>query len=116
MQGEKTSLATVSFGKYRGKPVEVLRDDPSYVNWLTNQAWFRERHPTLFQVIVNNFGEPSETPEHNRLQTRFLDRDFRIAALGPCGVWWAADPRPLIAHEVETTRQRLNYVEKWRRK
>lgn len=66
----------IPIGKYKGQRVEVLQSDPSYADWLTAQAWFRERYAGLFQIIVNNFREPAETPEHNRLQARFLDPAF----------------------------------------
>ena len=66
----------IPFGKYRGQPVAVLQHDRGYLDWLTAQPWFRERYGGLFQIIVNNFAEPSETPEHNRLQARFLDPAF----------------------------------------
>jgi hypothetical protein len=66
----------VPFGKYKGQPVEVLANDRGYLDWLTAQAWFRERYAGIYTLIVNNFGEPTETPEHNALQARFLDEDF----------------------------------------
>jgi len=66
----------VPFGKYKGKPAEALRGDPGYCEWLLGQGWAKDRFPGLIQIIANNFGEPSETPEHNKLQTQFLDREF----------------------------------------
>jgi hypothetical protein len=63
----------VPFGKYKGHPVEVLAADHAYCDWLVAQAWFRERYGNFYTLIVNNFAEPSETPEHNALQARFLD-------------------------------------------
>jgi uncharacterized protein (DUF3820 family) len=82
--------AIVPFGKYRGQPIEVLRADQQYVDWLMAQDWFRERNPSLYQIIINNFQEPSETPEHNTLQVRFLDEKFRLAFLTALG--W----RPMV--------------------
>jgi hypothetical protein len=73
---ENKSTAVVPFGKYKGQPIETLRADAGYVDWLMAQDWFRERYQPIYQIVVNNFGEPSETPEHNRLQARFLDKDF----------------------------------------
>lgn len=67
----------VPFGKYKGKPVEALAQDRQYVEWLTAQPWFKDRYQTIYNVIVNNFQEPSETPEHNALQVLFLDAAFR---------------------------------------
>jgi hypothetical protein len=40
------------------------------------QAWFRERYQNFYTIIVNNFAEPSETPEHNAMQAEFLDPRF----------------------------------------
>jgi hypothetical protein len=68
----------VPFGKYKGQPVEVLAADKSYCDWLAGQDWFRDRYTTIHTLIVNNFREPSETPEHNALQARFLDPDWRV--------------------------------------
>jgi hypothetical protein len=69
--------AVVPFGKYRGQQVEQLAADPEYCEWLMGQSWFVEKYQAIHTVIINNFGEPSETPEHNRLQLRFLDETFR---------------------------------------
>jgi uncharacterized protein (DUF3820 family) len=67
----------VPFGKYRGRLVEeVLADDPQYLEWLSGQDWFREKHLNLYQVIINRGFEPEETPEHNALQVLFLDDNF----------------------------------------
>jgi hypothetical protein len=66
----------IPFGKYKGRPVEALAQDREYSDWLTGQAWFRERYANYYTLIVNNFGEASETPEHNAAQAEFLDEAF----------------------------------------
>ena len=67
----------VPFGKYKGQPMQVMQMDTKYCDWLSKQDWFREQYGNIYnQVIINNFTEPSETPEHNRLQMRFLDENF----------------------------------------
>lgn len=71
---EKNSI--VPFGRYKGQPLEALAADREYLEWLTAQGWFREKYPQHYTLILNNFQEPSETPEHNALQARFLDRGF----------------------------------------
>jgi hypothetical protein len=43
---------------------------------VTGQEWFRTRYASVYQIIVNNFGAPAETPEHNALQVHFLDLEF----------------------------------------
>jgi hypothetical protein len=67
----------VPFGKYKGQPVAVLQQDREYCEWLTSQDWFRARYTTIHTLIINRFGEPSETPEHNALQAKFLDKTWR---------------------------------------
>lgn len=66
----------IEFGKYRGQPVEVLATDPKYTEWLATQPWLKDRYPVIYNVIINNFSDPEETPEHNRLQAKFMDEEF----------------------------------------
>lgn len=66
----------IQFGKYKGQPLEVLRNDKQYTDWLMGQDWFRERFSNAYTLIVNNFGAPAETPEHNSMQALFLDDDL----------------------------------------
>jgi uncharacterized protein (DUF3820 family) len=43
----------IPFGKYKGSLLEeILVDDPSYVDWLAGQDWFRTEFPALHQVII----------------------------------------------------------------
>ena len=76
----------VPFGKYKGQPVERLAQDKDYCEWLASQDWFRNRYATIHSLIINNFGQPAETPEHNALQALFLNeawaKAFVTAALG----------------------------------
>jgi len=76
----------LEFGKYKGQPVEVLANDPSYCQYLINQPGFKEKNYSLYQIIINNFCEPNDTPEHNALQVRFTDDNFCLA-LGKLCHW-----------------------------
>jgi hypothetical protein len=71
----------IPFGKYKGQPAEILREDADYRDWLMGQDWFREKHQHLFTLIVNNFGAPAETPEHNAMQARFLQHEIAAAVV-----------------------------------
>lgn len=66
----------IPFGKYKGQPAEVLMNDPKYVEWLNGQGWVKEKYPQFYTVIINNFQEPSDTPEHNAIQALFLDDEL----------------------------------------
>jgi hypothetical protein len=72
-----SKLEIVPFGKYRGQPVEALAQDREYCEWLSQQDWVRTRYPTIRTLIINHFGEPEETPEHNALEALFVEEDFR---------------------------------------
>ncbi len=67
---------TFPFGKYKGQPLEAALEDKEYIEWLINQSWFLEKHKSIHTLIINNFQEPSDTPEHNILQALFLDKHF----------------------------------------
>ena len=66
----------VPFGKYKGQPLEALAADREYLTWLQGQSWFRERYQQIYALIINNFGEVADTPEHNAMQVLFLEDDF----------------------------------------
>lgn len=74
----------VPFGKYKGRPVVDLIADRDYTDWLAAQPWFRERYQTVYNLIVNTGTQPQDTPEHNKMQARYLDHD---ACLNLLSVW-----------------------------
>ena len=85
----------VPFGKYRGQPVETLVADGDYCDWLSAQPWFRDRYTGIYQIILNGPQPPTETPEHNEMQARFLSDEVCIAlarVLSP-KVEWEVKPR-----------------------
>jgi hypothetical protein len=66
----------IPFGKYKGQPLEVMAQDQQYMEWIQQQGWLAEKYPQINTLIINNFKEPSETPDHNKIQGMFLDMDF----------------------------------------
>ena len=71
----------IPFGKYKGQPVEQLQHDPEYTKWLLQQPWFVEKYTSIQTLIVNNFKEAADTPEHNALQAKFLNRQLAFSVL-----------------------------------
>lgn len=71
----------IPFGKYKGQPLEVLQHDQQYAEWLTSQDWFRQKFQPIYNIIINNFGEPAETPEHNQMQVKFLNEEWRLKTI-----------------------------------
>jgi hypothetical protein len=70
----------VPFGKYKSQPYEVLLTDASYAMYLLSSMYakLQSQHPMLLAFLVSRYGLPDCTPEHNRLQNRFLDDSFAI--------------------------------------
>lgn len=68
----------IPFGKHKGKPVEILASDKEYADWLVAQSWFKEKYVNIYNVLVQNFREPVDTPEHNKIQVRFLKLEYRL--------------------------------------
>ena len=44
--------AIMPFGKYRGAPLDAVRDDTAYADWLLRQRWFREQYPTHREYLL----------------------------------------------------------------
>ena len=105
----------VPFGKYKGQPVEALAADRQYFEWLSAQAWFRERYQNIYTLIVNNFAEPDETPEHNALQMRFLDDDFCVKLARPDGRRILSKGAEWILKELSSTKERIEKELAWKR-
>lgn len=68
------NIEVLKFGQFKGQPVEVLADHPDYVEWLLQQPWFKQKYQAQYNIIINNFAVPNDTPEHNKLQAKFLSR------------------------------------------
>jgi len=72
-----SSLPIVTFGKYKGKPVTEMMADTKYVEWCKQQEFFK-KHTTIYNIVVNQTigsQQPSKTPEHNRIQNLFLNKE-----------------------------------------
>jgi len=75
------SSEIIPFGKYKGQPLEILKEDRQYTEWIMSQDWFVKRYSHLHTIIINNFHQPQDTPEHNQLMTKFLNDDFCFSLL-----------------------------------
>ena len=73
-QQEIDAPVLFSFGKYKNQPVELVRqNDPQYLDWLIGQAWFKEKFPRHYTIIVNYGAATDNTPAHNAMQALFLE-------------------------------------------
>lgn len=76
----RSVVQAIPFGKYKNQPYEVLLADSGYAMYLLSAMYakLQSHHPALLAFLVNRYGLPDSTPEHNRLQNRFLDEAFAI--------------------------------------
>lgn len=72
------TFETVPFGKYKNQSITKLMADTNYINWLKNQPWFENKYKDVYNIVVlNNFqNEDQPTPEHNKIQANFLEKNF----------------------------------------
>jgi hypothetical protein len=76
------SAIVIPFGKHKGSTVaELLAKDPPYVEWVMTQGWVAERFAELHKALASRGAGQDDSPEHNALQARFLEEDFRQAFL-----------------------------------
>jgi len=73
-------LPIVDFGKkHIGRPITELLADTKYVEWRKLQPGFQQKPTQIHNMIVNQTLTPqtqnSKTPEHNKLQNLFLDKN-----------------------------------------
>jgi hypothetical protein len=77
------TLVLVPFGKYKDQPVELMLADQDYVEHMMTQpgfmAFLQQRHLWLFNIITVGAPKTDDTPEHNQMQVKFLERDFQYA-------------------------------------
>lgn len=85
MRPQEDSGGIVPFGKYRGQPVEVMMADQSYLDWMLGQpgmvAMIQGKYPALFNIITIGAPTSDDSPDHNKLQARFLNPEFQLAFL-----------------------------------
>lgn len=65
-------------GKHLGRPiVEVIQQDPNYIRWASSQPDLVAMWPLLI-LLAKAMSTTSNmpTPDHNELQTRFLDEEL----------------------------------------
>jgi hypothetical protein len=73
-------LPIVNFGKYKDQSVLELLKDENYTNWLKQQSWFG-KHKQIYNIVIhqtNQTSNNSKTPEHNKLQNLFLDKNNQL--------------------------------------
>jgi hypothetical protein len=73
----------VPFGKYKGQPIESMLADRDYLDWVIAQpgivSMLQVKFPALFNIISVGTPTLDDSPEHNKLQAKFLDKAFQYA-------------------------------------
>lgn len=68
----------IPFGQFKGQPVEILAKEKEYTEWLLTQPWFKVKYKHIHTLIIHNFRDPIDTPEHNAIQVKFLDQSYSL--------------------------------------
>ena len=71
----------VPFGKHKDKPISSLLADHKYLEWCKNNHVL-DKYPKIYNIVYCLNTNPSNSqdspsPEHNRLQNMFLDKDIQ---------------------------------------
>ena len=76
--GASSGTNVVPFGKHKGQPMEVLRQDPEYAQWILDNGVVSEtKYRNVYVFLTGQQSvESQDTPEHNRYQVMFLDQTF----------------------------------------
>lgn len=97
----------VPFGKYKGQSWETLAEDIDYVNFMSSaHDWFRNQYLSKIQTL--NFQEPSETPEHNKLQVLFLEDKFCLKFLKTLNSLAIPQARENLKKQYKNIEEKLN--------
>jgi uncharacterized protein (DUF3820 family) len=75
---QTNDLPIVTFGKYKGQSVTEMLVDTKYIEWCKLQDWFPKTN--VYNICVNQVittNNNSKTPEHNKLQNKFLDKNIQ---------------------------------------
>lgn len=81
---DSSDINIITFGKYKGKSVHEMMNDHKYVHWCKLQPWFKTRYPAVYNIVVHQTLPKLDhdlTPEHNRLQNKFLEKSFQNSFL-----------------------------------
>ncbi|QJA43040.1 hypothetical protein [Phaeobacter phage MD18] len=88
-------------GKFSGELVtDVAMASPGYLSWWTAQPNLVEDHPKVAEEIARLNGGADTSPEHNKIQSAFLDGEFVSHALSPVLDELAIPPEEKIANLV----------------
>ena len=70
----------VPFGKYKGQSINKLIEDQKYLEWC-KQTNVLDKYPIVYNIIyclnTNQSNVDAPTPEHNRMQNMFLEKDIQ---------------------------------------
>ncbi len=60
----------IPFGKYKGKTIEALASDLSYVQWILDQAWVAQKYPDLHDALTTFYQAQSKEQGQKALESK----------------------------------------------
>ena len=52
MSKEKLDINTITFGKYKGKTLEIMLKDRTYCSWILQEEWFEKNYEYLYNRVL----------------------------------------------------------------
>lgn len=53
MINKELSIDTITFGKYKGKSIDIMLKDRTYCNWIIQEEWFEKNYEYLYNKVIN---------------------------------------------------------------
>lgn len=70
---ETPKVALMPFGKYKGRPVQVVAQDKPYCRWLLAETDLRTKHPAIYAAITGDTSAAKRTGSVRAIITDFDD-------------------------------------------
>lgn len=80
----------IPFGKYKGQPLEILVQDPQYLEWIQQQGWFADEPPYIEEI---------------KFKTECYDVSFLIEIKPSVG-----DDYPAILRQIRSLKSQSHFI------
>jgi hypothetical protein len=73
MKNNILNINSITFGKYRGKTLDVMLKDRDYCKWLVNEEWFQTNYEYLYNRVSEYNPITYFIPENTIEKENFID-------------------------------------------
>jgi hypothetical protein len=95
---ETATKHIVTFGKYKGRPLNEMLHDANYCKWLIEQNWFARAQPETYEILVRHTTPPTSPsptpPTTSRLAVKRSGKDITKTVPKPVVLIDTREQRP----------------------